>query len=171
MDIFTILTSTLVSGLAVALIAGWFNLRAKKIEFANTYFKLVMERRIAAHEEVENFINAIKVAVLDGDQKPYHLIFSLDGGHPQLYAKIDAVLSKALWLSDEMSEAVREFNLLVFNGAKDGENLVNVGKENYVVVAELRTRLERILVRDMMDLHDVPAFLRRKKHSDSYITI
>ena len=55
-------SSSVISGLLGALIVVWFNLRAKHTEYANTYYKMVLEKRIKAYEAVERLTKQIKIA-------------------------------------------------------------------------------------------------------------
>lgn len=163
-----VLSSSVVSGIVGALIGGWFSLRTKQNEYANTYYKLVLERRLVAYEEVEQLITRIKVAVLDKDQRPYHLLFSKNDDQEELYKLLFAVMSRALWFSDELFERTRELNVLIYSRTRDGSCLVEFGKTNYREIAELRTKIEKLHARDMLTLHEVPKFLRSKQPTDSY---
>lgn len=163
-----ILSSTLVSGLVSALIGGWFNLRSKQSEYANAYYKLILERRMKAYKEVEILIGSIEMAVVDSDQRPYHMLFSNDDDHAHVYRVLAGRMSNALWLSDDLFQITRELNLLVYGKATEQQGLVEFGKKNYQVIAELRTRMEQRHLKDMLTLHDAPAFLKSKKPSDSY---
>lgn len=111
MDIWTVVLSSLVvSGIVSALVGGWFNLRSKRDEYANLYYEMILERRLAAYEEVERLIGAIKVAVIDDDQKPYHMLFSKDDGHVDVYQQLHGTIPNALWLTDELFELTRQLN-------------------------------------------------------------
>lgn len=169
MDIWTIvLSSSVVSGIVSSAVGGWFSLRSKHNEYANAYYKLILERRLSAYEEVERLIVSIKVAVVDAEKKPYHFLFSQDDGHAEVYRQLHAVMSKALWLTDDLFEATRDLNVLVYSGTNDEAGLIEFGKKNYTTIADLRTKMETIHAKDMLSLHDAPAFLKAKKPSDSY---
>ena len=43
-----------------ATIAGAYNLRAKRNEYVNEYYKLVVRRRVEAYEKLENLIINLK---------------------------------------------------------------------------------------------------------------
>jgi len=163
-----VLSSTVVSALVSSLIGGWFALRSKQNDYAYAYYKIVLERRVAAYEEIEGLISAVKVAVIDTDRRPYHMLFSNDSAHDQVWSMIHKVMSHALWMSDDLFQATREFNQLVFAGTTDGSSLIEFGKANYTAIAELRTKLEKLHKRDMLTLHDVPEFLKSKKVADGY---
>jgi hypothetical protein len=63
----TIITSWLGSGLVGALVAGIYNLRAKQKEYVNDYYKMVIQKRIAAYEQLEQTtIIPLKCALADG---------------------------------------------------------------------------------------------------------
>lgn len=166
-----VLSSSVVATVVSALVGGWFSLRAKQNEYANAYYKMILERRLAAYEEVEHLIGAIKVAVVDHDQKPYHMLFSRDDDHATVYKVLQGTMSNALWLTDELFELTRQLNLLVYNGTVEDSGLIEFGKNNYNAVADLRAKLERVHARDMLVLHDAPAFLKAKKPPDSYVSL
>lgn len=169
MDILAIvLASTVISAIVSALVGGWFSLRSKQNEYANVYYKMILERRLAAYEEVERLITAIKVAVIDDDQKPYHMLFSQDDDHVNVYKTLLGIMLKALWLTDDLFELTRQLNLLVYTGTPGESGLIEFGKKNYIAVAELRKKLELLHARDMLTLHDVPSFLKAKKPANGY---
>jgi hypothetical protein len=168
----TVLSSSVLTGIVGALLAGWFSLRSKQNEYANTYYKLVLERRLAAYEQVERLIVQIKVAVVDNDDKrPYHILFSKDDDHDAVYKLLFTVMSTALWLTDDLFDQSRELNVLIYSGTSKGEGLIAFGKQNYRTIAKLRTKLETAHARDMLTLHEVPKFLRSKKPTDSYVAL
>lgn len=166
-----ILSSTVVSGLISAIISGWFNLRSKNTEYSNAYYKMILERRLAAYEDVDQLIRCIKAAVVDSDQRPYHFLFSKDDDQIYVYQKISEAMSKSLWLSEDVFDVLREFNVLVAEGATKELGLIEFGKQKYKVIAELRTKLEQICAQDMIKLHDVPNFLKSKKFRNSYSAV
>lgn len=164
-----ILSSALISGLVSALINGWFGLRSKQNDYANAYYKLILDRRLDAYEKVETLIRSIKTAVVDDDdRRPYHRLFSDDTNHTHVYEQLDGPMSRALWLSDDMFDATRQLNLLVYGSAIESLGLIEFGKVNYTAIADLRVEMERLLCRDMLRLHDAPAFLKSKVPANSY---
>lgn len=163
-----VLSSSVVSGILGALIAGWFNLRSKHTEYANTYYKIVLEKRVKAYEGVERLINQIKVAVVDTDNRPYHILFSKDDDHCNVYKALMEGMPDSLWLTDDLFELTRALNVLVYSKVPDGSGLIEFGKTHYREIAELRTKMEKLHIRDMATLHEVPEFLRKKRPSDSY---
>jgi hypothetical protein len=162
-----ILSSSLLSGVFGALIAGAFNLRQKQNEYSNEYYKLVLQRRIQAYDDVEQLVINLKAAILDTDNRPYHLLFSRDDDWEDLHKLIFSVMSKGLWLTPKLFSTIREFNLLAFNDGQARDGLIEFGKRNYTTIAKLRESIERQHASDMLKLHDVPSFLRLKRRTKS----
>ena len=168
MDVLAVvLSSSVVSGVVSACVAGWFGVRSRRDEYANEYYKLVIERRLKAYETLENLIMSLKTAVVDEDRKPYHMLFSKDGDLANVYLRLHSTTLISLWLSEELFQATRELNLLIYSQAKDAE-LIAFGKDNYQTIATLRAKLEQFHARDMLSLHDVPAFLKSKQPESGF---
>jgi hypothetical protein len=160
----TFISSFAASSVVSALIAGWFNLRAKHAEYKNTYYKMILEERLTAYKQVESLITEIKMAVIDdADKKPYHFVFSDKDGEKRIYSLLFTILSKSLWLSDELFEKGRDLNYLVYaNKPKDGD-LTHFAKENYKKIGQIRTEIENIRADDLLSLADIDSFLRSKR--------
>ncbi len=169
---FAIFSSSVIAGIFTgvlsALITGWFMLRAKRNDYVHEYYRIVLSRRVEAYEEVEKFIVMLKTTVLDNDKRPYHLLFSKDEDAVGVYQQLFAVMSKAIWLSEDLFNTTRELNLLCFKQMRANGGLIEFGKKHYKQIAEIRTRLEKAHVRDMLTLYNVPHFLKSKNPSDSY---
>jgi hypothetical protein len=163
----TILSSSLLSGIFGALIAGAFGLRGKRNDYVNDYFKTIIKRRLEAYERLERLINALKLAVLDEDQRPYHQVFSNEATWTEIYKLLLDSTSHPLWLSDEVFEKTRELNLMFLQASHDKRDLVEFGKSNYAPIAELREEVEKLHAKDMLTLHNVEDFLKRKKERQS----
>ena len=170
MDIWvTVLSSSIVSGTIVAIVAGWFSLRSKRHEYENAYFKMVLDKRIAAYTEVENFISGASVACVDDDNHPYHAMFlPREGSMPDFYVLLHKAMSGKFWLSDDLHSALRDLNVIAYPAGSNQEALFAIAKGRYKDIAELRTTIERLHSRDMLNLHLVSKFLRSKRHADRY---
>lgn len=150
--------------LLAALIAGLYNLRAKRNEYINDYYKTVIQRRIAAYEQLESLIINFRMTVVDKDNKPYHLPFLGENHREDVFKGLFATMSQGLWLSDEAFEKTSELNYLLFCMPGAEGDAVNFGKQHYQAVAQIRDALERILAADMLCMHEVGPFLKRKKN-------
>jgi hypothetical protein len=157
----------LVGALLGAAIAGYFTLRAKRNEFVNDFFKTVIQRRIEAYEELEKLIVTYRNTVVDTDCRPYHLPFALKSQNDEAFTRLGSAMSKGLWLSEEAFNLIRDLNFIQFGMPNTEDELIAFGKENYRKIAETRASLERVLAADMLSLHKVKQFLKRKKAEPS----
>ena len=69
---------------------------------------------------------------------------------------------------DELFELTREFNLLLYRHGDSEGGFIEFGKTHYREIADLRTKIEKVHLHDMLTLHEVPRFLKSKKPTDSY---
>jgi|HubBroStandDraft_4_1064222.scaffolds.fasta_scaffold159424_2 hypothetical protein len=161
-----IFSSSVISGILSALILGAYNLRAKRNDYVNDYYKTVIARRVAAYEQLERLIVSLKIAVLDADRRPYHILFSKDDDWQSAYNLLSDMISHALWLSNEAFEKTKELNYLIYR-LKPIDGAIEFGKVNYKAIAEIRSDLEKIAATDMLKLHDVKSFLKTKKKTVS----
>jgi hypothetical protein len=162
-----VLSSSLLAGVFGALIAGLFNLRQKQNEYSNEFFKTVLQRRIQAYDEIEQLVINLKAAVLDTDNRPYHLLFSKDDDWEYVHQLMFSVLSKGLWLSPKLFSTTRQLNLLVFRDGQAKNGMIEFGKRNYEEIANLRESIEQLHASDMLELHNVRSFLKKKRRTRS----
>jgi len=155
----------------VAFITCLFNnrqtMRVKHKEYVADYYKYIVKRRIAAYELLENFIVSIKIALISDDDptRPYHKIFSHEEDFYKAYKLLLEI--QALWLSQDAYDITREMNYILFRADTTEKSMTEYGKENYENLANLRSKLENIVARDMLRLHDVETFLKEKKERKS----
>lgn len=167
-----ILSSSLLSGIFGAFIAGAFLLRGKRNDYVNDYFKIIIKRRLDAYEKLERLINALKICVLDDDQQPYHQVFSNESTWTDVYTLFLESTSHPLWISDDVFGKTRELNIMLLHASSNDRSLVEFGKLNYTPLAELREQIERLHANDMLALHDVEGFLKKKKvHQSGFSAI
>lgn len=149
--------------------AGWFSLRSKRNEYENAYFKMVLDKRIAAYSEVDRFISGASVASVDNNNRPYHAMFEPhERGLPDFYVLLHGAMSGKLWLSNDLHSALRDLNIIAYPAGDNQDALLDIAKDRYKDIAELRTTIERLHARDMLCLHQVAKFLKGKHHGDRY---
>ena len=163
-----ILTSSVIAALLGGVIAAFVTLRVDRNQYINDYYKTVVQRRLAAYEELEHLITLLKTSVADdSDNKVYHLIFT-DGDKLKAFEILFRISSQSLWLSDEVMEETINLNRLLYCCPSNQVEIFAFAKEHYKTIAEIRTRLERLHLRDLITLHEVAKFLKSKKPKDSY---
>ncbi len=166
--VLAIFSTSAVSALIGGVVAGSFVLRAKQAEYVNDYYKTVINRRLAAYEQLERLIIELKTSIVEEiDKRPYHRLFSSesDDTWPRAFFLLNRVMDQGLWLSDEAFIATRDLNYLLFRFTKP-TSVIEFAKNNYQAMATIRDRLERLLAKDMLNLHNVERFLKSKDKPD-----
>ena len=161
--VIAVLSSSLLGGVFGAFITGKFNLRVKDREYENEYFKLVLAKRITAYESVQKLVTGFKTAVVDKDKQPYHLLLSHEDGPQEAHKLLFEISSQALWLTDDLFLRTRDISRLLFGASGHEDGSIAFAIKNYRKFALLREEIERLHTRDMLLLHEVRKFLRKKK--------
>ncbi len=165
--VLAILSSSLISGVLGAFIAGQYSLRAKRNDYVNDYYKMVLTKRVAAYEKLEELIVGLSTSVLDKDNRPHHWLFTEVDPWSKAFKLLLDTTSQSLWLSDELFAKTRDLNYLFFRGSQHEGGAIEFAKENYKAIAELREEIEHVHHADMLSLHDVKGFLARKRKNRS----
>ena len=152
----------LFGALVGSLVSGYFTLRAKRTEYLNDFYKIVIAKRVEAYERVEALIQSFKSTVVDEDNLSYHRPFSAEMWHMDSLMRMGAAMDSGLWLSDEMFDAVQKLNYLQFRIPENPNERILFGKKHYMEIANMRESLEKLVTRDMLHLHKVRQFLRAK---------
>ena len=158
-----VLSSSLLTSVVMALITGFFVLRAKKSEYINQHFKTLVQRRLDAYDEIELAINGLKTVVLGEDQIPYHQLFSSKESWVEVYVVLLKAMAHPLWLSNDIFARLRDLNKMVFQASTNDRGMVEFGQANYQSIALLREEIEMLHARDMLGLHNVKTFLKSKQ--------
>ena len=146
----------IIVGAALTLIG---TLIANRVSYRNEYYKMIIEKRIKAYNNVEHLATAIK------SNSFKHILNSNDCNRVALLQPIidDIKLAKSetLWLSKEMKKALNDLDetVLLF----ELENFNNVefkrGTQFHTTIIEKTKVIEQILKNDMKSLHEVSSFL------------
>jgi hypothetical protein len=167
---FALLSTSALGGVVGAIISGFFLLRSRQNDYRNEYYKLVIQRRLSAYEQVEALISTLKTSVVDREADPahpYHYVFANASNETIAYLHLlmKNVMESGLWLGDAVFNKLREFNELLFD-LGEPEDALEFGKKHYEKVAIIRADLEGLVARDMLTLHDVQTFLKGKSVPD-----
>ncbi len=157
--------SAVFGGLLVAFVTGLFNLRTKRNEFVNDYYREVIRRRVEAYDFLEKLIVSYKSSVMDKDCKPYHTPFATEKQGDAALVNLCLAMDRGLWIREETFAKLTELNYLVFRTPESAKERVEFGKAHHVEIAVLRADLERMMAADLLDLHNVRKFLLHKKRT------
>jgi hypothetical protein len=125
-----ILASSVIAALLGGAIAGFVTLRVARNQYVNDYYKTIVQRRLAAYEQIEHLINMLKTSVADdNDDKVYHLLFA-DGDSSKAFEVLFRVSSQSMWLSDEVVDETVNLNRMLFSCPSDQPGVYAFAKEN-----------------------------------------
>lgn len=165
--IIAILSSSLLAAFIASLVNGVFSILLKKREYQYIFFQDVIKKRIETYEFIESQIAVLKTTAVDNDGSAYHLIFAYDEDKfYELQQNLFLAKSKGIWLSEKTGNLLTELNYLFLQISHKYDlstQLEEAGKNNYQIVATLRTRLEASFIEDFATLNDVKKFLKNKK--------
>ncbi len=169
--VIAILSSSVIGGTIGAVIAGRFNLRVKDRGYEHDYYKLVIAKRIAAYESIQQLITSLKTAVIDDDRLPYHILLSHKNGLLDAHTIINEISSHSLWLSDDLFQQTRNISILLTSAPSYEDGIVAFAKKHYQQLATFRESIELLHNRDMLTLHEVNQFLKTKKVSCGFESV
>lgn len=177
MNIFQIvLTSSLISGIVSAIISYYFNLKIKKLDYKNEYYKILINKRLEAYQFVENQISVLRNITFDElDNKTYHIMFSFGEDECINFQKnLMIAKSKGLWIDEETTNTIDEFNEIFYNinqkiNNKTEIEIENIGKNYYKKISNLRVKLENNLREGLNDLHNIEKIFRTQKIKNKYL--
>ena len=72
---------------------------------------------------------------------------------------------------EETSELISKINILLYQiqgkyNLEEKTELIRAGIENYITIGNLRAKLEKSMAKDLVMLHDVEGFLKRKSRKE-----
>ena len=154
----------------------------KKLEYRNDYYKKIINKRIDAYECLEKISNVFEWYKLDmrnpdKDHQKWHTCFANCSKMAEVINVIGGADDKAMWISKDAYNKVREINDLlitytdltgktvdytieVYNGEE--ADVIIFGLTNYDNFNKLKTELDQIIARDMLNLYDIKKFLKSK---------
>lgn len=179
MNIFQIvLTSSLISGIVSTIFSFYFTLKIKKLDYKNEYYKTLINKRLEAYQFVENQTAVLRNVALDElDNRAYHLMFAYgEDKFIDFQSNIILANSKGLWIDEETSNTLDEFNNLFYNinlkiHYKTKEEIQEIGKNYYKTISNLRVKLENNLRQGFNDLHNVEKIFKTKDNKIKYLKI
>ena len=176
MSIFQIvLTSSVISGVLSAIISYYFNLKIKRLDFKNEYYKSIIQKRMDAYQFVENQVSVLKGIVFGDDKQAYHMILCYgEDKFLEFQQNILIAISKGLWIDDDTMNTLEEINGLFFNinkkiHNKNQDEIETIGKEYYKKISDLRFKLENNLKGGLIDLHNVEKIFKKKEKNNQIL--
>jgi hypothetical protein len=171
-----ILASSIFAGIISALVSYKISLRLKKLDFKNEYYKEILKKRLVAYEHIEVQLSILKLVILGEDKKPYHAVFNEGEDKLLEYQKnLFLAVNKNLWIDFETSKKLENLNDFFFNinnkaYQKNDAEIIEIGKQYYKKLSDLRFELENATKKGLYNLHDMEkAFKINSKNQERII--
>lgn len=171
-----ILTSSIIATIVSTIVSYIISIRLKKLDFKNEYYKEILKKRLVAYEHIEIQLSLLKAVVLGDDKLPYHIIFGEgEVKFLEYQTNLFLAINKSLWIDSETAKSLEVLNDLFFNlnnkvfGRTD-EEIVEIGKQYYKKLSDLRFELENKTKKGLYNLHDMEkAFKTEEKNKQRII--
>lgn len=160
-------SSSLLSAIITGIITYFVNKKILNQTYKNEYYKSILEKRLNAYQYIETQIAVLKFTIIDIDKKPYYSIFQNDcKKYLEYQQNIHLALSHSIWLSSSMLDNVSALNQLFFTITTEITDDINsnieIGKIYYYQISALRENIEKCLLNDFKNLHNLDNFLNKE---------
>ena len=164
----SILSSAVVAAIVSSIASYIINILTHKRKYKDDYYKMVIAKRMDAYQYIEKQIIVLKFVVVDDkDGGKYHQLF--DGNEAQVIeyqTNLGLAIANSIWLSDNMVNALNKlqshFLIIGYKISDNIDNNTTIGKEWYQTLVAERKEIEELLKKDLLSLHDVKSFLKKK---------
>ena len=136
----------------------------------------ILKKRLVAYEHIEFQLSILKPVVLGDNKKPYHAIFSEGEDKLLEYQKnLFLAVNKNLWIDFETTKKLESLNDFFFNinnkaYQKNDAEIIEIGKQYYKKLSDLRFELENATKKGLYNLHDMEkAFKTSPKNQERVI--
>lgn len=150
---------SVIGGASLTLIT---TLIVNQVSYKNEYYKMIIEKRIKAYNNIEHLINTVNNI---GWERISESIAKNDIRQLQpIRDEIDLAESDSIWLSREMKSALIHMSLLLSSFEMENFPKVDIDKgiDLRNKVNKTVINIEQILKSDMLSLHKVGNFLENK---------
>jgi hypothetical protein len=176
MNDFTLIVSILSSAVIASIISSVFMILTKRMDFRNEYYKEIIKRRLETYELIEKQIMLLKSSTLIEDSKSMvHLIFIYGKDeYEKFQSNLFLAVAKGLYISSETINSLIKLNRILVKisiKAKNNDDLIKAGIENYIIIAELRDELENKFIKDLKSLYKLKNMFKIEHHKNNFSSI
>ncbi|WP_427113840.1 hypothetical protein [Megasphaera sueciensis] len=160
----------------VSAIAIWWSARlsskaltnSKNIDYKNTYYALVLQKRMDAYELIEQVISEFSYAVGENGQQSYYPSISTKDDITKCIMLLVKIKLHTLWISNDMNTSLTKLNYMLYKLRESADiynnkQLIELGKKLYDDFGKIRVDIGNQLTKDMLSLHEIEEFLATKK--------
>jgi hypothetical protein len=149
-----------VSGAVVTLVT---TLIVNRVSYKHEYYKMIIEKRIKAYNNVERLLYLIKSESLKSMSKIH--VLKDENTLKSLEQEIKNVKDDSVWLTETMKMAVSSFikSVYLFEEKPIESLTADDALGLYTEIKAMALVIEDVLVEDLKSLHKVRCFLRNKR--------
>jgi hypothetical protein len=143
----------------------YFNLLLKKREYKEQYYKIVINKRLASYNNVEKMLHMLRLHLKENELS-YHAIFENEQIYRTFYNILGVTITNSFWLNHAMHQKLSALNTDLLKHFPDQIFSTNDYKAYasgfFIYFGEYTISLQDLLLKDLEDLHDIPAFFKNK---------
>lgn len=164
------LSTVLASGVISAIISSVFGLWQKKMDYRQSYYKLVLDKRIKLYEEIQLVLSNFVIFRTDDNAsfaKTYYIAIADKSKLENILDIMTACAKNKIWFSRDMFNEFHDLYAILLRCYSDDEKaiILNVSKKN-IEIDEIVAKMRDILAKDLLELYDVPNFLHELRHQN-----
>lgn len=168
-----IIIAIISSSVVAAVLTSIINWLLVKQNYKNDYYKIILEKRINAYENMNSLVSEMSVLTNMGDYLIPTICFTVES-FDNFQIKLALSVSDGFWLSSELSSKLSETNVYLLNNISNkistdprkidiDEKYNESGKLELEQVRAFRKSLQTIMNSDFKKLYDVRSFLNSYK--------
>ena len=170
MEILSIIVS---SSLIATILTSFINFKIQQFNYKKEFYKKLIDKRFAAHEQVVKLVIELKIKVQFKDNKICNRIFANGEDYlNNVLILIVSTVNDSLWLSNELNKVLLELNIFLITNVhdkidRDNPDITNQIQEVGIVatprISNFMIRIEDLLYKDFSEMENIRKFLKSKK--------
>ena len=161
-----------------AVITGIINIWLNKKNYKNDYYKKIIDKRMNAYDELEQFLKWFNVEHDYNGNKLYHCYIHLERTEDCREATNKSVSLCGLksWFSENVANLLDELNKTLANledemelHIKEPYGVISVASKNHANIQRIIENLIEGMINDRPKLHEVESFLHEKTQSHNLL--
>ena len=178
METAQIITAIISSSVLSAALTSAFNMRIQNLNYKRDYYKMIIERRVEAQEQIIKLSNEMKIMVhLNNGTLCNRICATGEKYFSNFVILVAASVNQSFWLSEELGDILISLNIFLLqeidykmaNSSESEKNklLESLGVKNHEKIRELRKQIDKQLLYDFSKMDKVRCFIKsRRKPND-----
>lgn len=156
------ITIILSSAIVSVIISGLTTYFIEKRKYSQEYWKITIDKRLEAYEEIEKLLIFFQTTHLVNDN-PCHLAFLNIDKFDDLQEQLGIISWKRSWISSKLYKKIIKLNrVLIEFDSLETNDISNFGVKNYSKIADIRDVIIKIIAEDYLNMPKVKSFFKSK---------